>query len=105
MDPIADLSKLQRSNAHGHVVIPVLPVDLQPLMAGENPNNLPIPALQIIVPHSSIDPGAAGPGPGITVLVDQVAGLFLHRTESVHQFPGPVAVKPREVDAIPCQVI
>lgn len=94
VQPVTDLRELERSDAHGHVVIPVLPVDLQPLVSGEDPDDLPLPALQAVVPHPPVHPGAAGPGPRVAVLVDQVVGLLLHGAKPVDQLPGPVAVKP-----------
>lgn len=45
MNPVTDLSELQRSDAHGHVVIPVLAVYLQPLVSREYADDLPFPAL------------------------------------------------------------
>lgn len=105
MHPVTDLGKLQRGESHSHVVVSVLPVNLQPLVSREDADDFPLPAFQSRVPHTAVHPRAAGPRPGITVLVDQVVRLILHRTKAVDQLPRPVTVKPREVDAFPCQVV
>lgn len=93
MHPVADLCKLEGGEAHGHIVIPVLSVNLQPLVSGEDSDDFPLPPLQPVIPHAAVHPGTAGPGPRVTMLVDQVVGLVLHWAKAVHQFAGPVAVE------------
>lgn len=105
MQPIANLGKLQRGEAYGHIVVSIFPFYLQPLVSRKDPDHLPLPALQGIVPNAAIHPRPAGSRPCVAVLVDQVVGLVLHGAETVHQLPGSVAVEAREVDALPSQAV
>lgn len=45
MNPVADLGKLKWRKANSHIVVPILAIDFQPLVSGEDADDFALPSI------------------------------------------------------------
>lgn len=103
VDPAAQLGVLERRDAHRHVVVLLLALDVHPLVAGVDGDDLALPVLVWLF-QTQVDPGAGGARLGVAVLVEEVPGFLGHAAEPVDQLVGSVLVEAGEVDPAPGQL-
>ncbi len=78
---------------------------VHPLVSGEDPDDLALPAPASAVPHAGVDPGAAGPWLSVAALVQEVVGFVRGLAEAVHQLTRPVVIEAGELHTLPGELL